>query len=113
MADSMKTISSLKIAKAVSEVYRTNAGITDIFDWQYECLTSTGVFSGKNLVFSAPTSAGKTLVAELVMIKRILETNKKCIFILPFVSVVREKVYYMKKLFKTLGIRVEGCFQIE
>ena len=103
-----KTISSLKLPKAVADVYRSNVGITDIFDWQYDCLTSTGALAGRNLVFSAPTSAGKTLVAELVMIKRILDSNKKCIFILPFVSVVREKVYYMKKLFRKLGIRVEG-----
>ncbi|XP_063716412.1 DNA polymerase theta-like [Symsagittifera roscoffensis] len=103
-----KTIKSLKLPKAVAEIYESQCGITTVFDWQYECLTTTGVLQGKNLVFSAPTSAGKTLVAELVMIKRILDNNRRCIFILPFVSVVREKVYYMKKLFKRLGIRVEG-----
>ncbi|XP_075244842.1 DNA polymerase theta-like [Convolutriloba macropyga] len=105
---SSKTIKSLKLPKAVADIYETQCGITTVFDWQHECLTTTGVLNGRNLVFSAPTSAGKTLVAELVMIKRILDNNKKCIFILPFVSVVREKVYYMKKLFKKLGIRVEG-----
>ena len=104
----LKSIRSLKLPRAVAEVYEKQAGISEVFDWQYECLTNTAVLQGKNLVFSAPTSAGKTLVAELVMIKRILDSNKKCIFILPFVSVVREKVYYMRKLFKRLGIRVEG-----
>ena len=47
---------------------------------------------GKNLIYSAPTSAGKTLVAELLMLKSVFDTKRKAIMIFPFVSLAKEKL---------------------
>lgn len=68
------------------------------------------LFDGANLVYSAPTSAGKTLVSELLMIKTVLEQRRKSIFILPFISVVREKMLYLQELLAPGGLTVEGFF---
>ncbi|XP_061221386.1 DNA polymerase theta isoform X2 [Neopsephotus bourkii] len=57
---------------------------------------------------AAPTSAGKTLVAELLILKRVLETRKKALLILPFVSVAKEKKSYLQALFQDVDVRVEG-----
>lgn len=84
-------------------------GITEMFDWQVTCLANSKVLLDCcNLVYSAPTSAGKTLVAEILTIKTILERQKKVIVILPFVSIVREKMFYLQDILSSSGIRVEG-----
>ncbi|XP_029424085.1 DNA polymerase theta isoform X2 [Nannospalax galili] len=95
------------LPKAVLEKYHS-FGVKKMFEWQAECLLLGQVLEGKNLVYSAPTSAGKTLVAELLILKRVLEMQKKALFILPFVSVAKEKKSYLQSLFQEVGIKVGG-----
>ncbi|KAJ8405900.1 hypothetical protein AAFF_G00313370 [Aldrovandia affinis] len=100
-------LSSWGLPKPVLERYQS-LGVVRMFEWQAECLTLGRVLEGKNLVYSAPTSAGKTLVSELLILKRVLETRRKAMFILPFVSVAKEKMYYLQNVFQEAGVRVEG-----
>nr|XP_033798472.1 DNA polymerase theta isoform X2 [Geotrypetes seraphini] len=100
-------LTSWGLPKPVLEKYH-RLGVVQMFEWQAECLMLGQVLEGKNLVYSAPTSAGKTLVAELLILKRVLETHKKALFVLPFVSVAKEKMYYLQNLFEDMGVRVEG-----
>ncbi|XP_064375835.1 DNA polymerase theta isoform X3 [Dromaius novaehollandiae] len=100
-------LASWGLPKAVLEKYHS-LGVVQMFEWQAECLMLGQVLEGKNLVYSAPTSAGKTLVAELLILKRVLETRKKALLILPFVSVAKEKKRYLQALFQEVGVQVEG-----
>ncbi|XP_042167173.1 DNA polymerase theta [Oncorhynchus tshawytscha] len=100
-------LSSWGLPAAVLERYRRH-GVSSMFPWQAQCLSLGRVLQGHNLVYSAPTSAGKTLVAELLMLKRVLETRRKALFILPFVSLAKEKMTYLQSVFSEAGVCVEG-----
>uniref|UniRef100_A0A673KC66 DNA polymerase theta n=1 Tax=Sinocyclocheilus rhinocerous TaxID=307959 RepID=A0A673KC66_9TELE len=100
-------LSNWGLPKPALEKYQS-LGVQRMFEWQAECLTLGKVLEGQNLVYSAPTSAGKTLVSELLILKRVLETRQKAMFILPFVSVAREKMFYLQNVFQEVGVRVEG-----
>jgi len=83
-----------------AEIQRSygNFGVKQVYDWQRECLYTTQILDGNNLVYCAPTSGGKTLVAELILLRTVLILRKKVVFVLPFVSLVMEKERYLKRL---------------
>eukprot|EP01035_Chromulina_nebulosa_P036878 gene36878-49742_t len=89
-----------------------------LFHWQRECLYSTSVLRGGNLVYCVPTGGGKTLVAELVILKTVLQLRKQAIYVMPYVSLVQEKEKQLKGIFRTLNrqkhpqdrIRVKGYY---
>lgn len=86
--------------------YYVSQGVTSFFDWQVEAISLPGVMEGGNLVYSAPTSAGKTLLADVLLFKRLLESRKKGIVILPFDLNVGKKVNSLKLLSQSLGFRI-------
>lgn len=63
-----------------------------VTEWQEECLSLPSVVSGKNLIYSLPTSGGKTLVAEMLIMKELICKEKDAMLVLPFVAIVQEKV---------------------
>ena len=80
-------------------------GIRFIYPWQSSCLLGRGLLEGeKNLVYTAPTGGGKSLVADVLMLKRVIEDpTKKAILVLPYVALVQEKVKWLRKVLE--GVR--------
>lgn len=61
-------------------------GITSLYSWQKDCIYSSRLSEGNNLVYCAPTGGGKTLVAELIMFRSVIALRKKAILVVPYVS---------------------------
>lgn len=75
-------------------------GIKIMYPWQKACLRGPGLLAGeRNLVYSAPTGGGKSLVADVLMLKRVLEEkNAKVLLVLPYVALVQEKVRWLRNI---------------
>lgn len=54
-------------------------GIEHLYPWQARCLALPGVAAGdRDLLYSAPTSGGKTMVAELLLLLRVVGRPLAC-----------------------------------
>lgn len=74
-------------------------GINSIYPWQSCCLLGRGLLAGEqNLVYSAPTGGGKSLIADVLMLKQVIEKpTRKAILVLPYVALVQEKLRWLRK----------------
>ncbi|KAH9219076.1 hypothetical protein DL95DRAFT_434033 [Leptodontidium sp. 2 PMI_412] len=80
-------------------------GIKSIYPWQSECLLRSGALEGGvNLVYTAPTGGGKSLIADILMLKKIIENpEKKALLVLPYVALVQEKLRWLRKVVEGLS----------
>jgi helicase len=81
------------------------SGIRDLFPPQASAVEA-GILDGKSLLMSVPTAAGKTLVAELCMLKSILSRGGRALYIAPLKALASEKFNDFKKKYNSLGIEV-------
>ncbi|GAB2275633.1 hypothetical protein Dimus_010390 [Dionaea muscipula] len=93
----------------ICDMYRKR-GILQLYPWQVDCLQVDGVLQKKNLVYCASTSAGKSLVAEILMLRRIITTGKMALLVLPYVSICAEKAEHLESLLEPLGKHVRSYF---
>lgn len=61
-----------------------------------------GLLNNKNLLVCTPTASGKTLIAELAMLKSILENKGKAVYIVPLKALAAEKFKDFKRRYEHL-----------
>lgn len=85
-------------------------GINTIYPWQASCLLGQGLLDGdRNLVYTAPTGGGKSLVADVLMLKKVLEDPiKKAILVVPYVALVQEKTKWLRRIVEGISRELEG-----
>ena len=105
-------------------------GIRSIYPWQKQCLLAgsptppghgSDLLDGsRNLVYAAPTGGGKSLVADVLMLKRVLampttqqqpgalRRRPKALLVLPFVALVQEKVRWLRRVVQGVGGDLPG-----
>jgi hypothetical protein len=84
-------------------------GIDSIYPWQASCLLGRGHLTAeKNLLYTAPTGGGKSLVADVLMLKRVIENPfRKAILVLPYVALVQEKLKWLRRIVQDVEKNVD------
>jgi len=95
-------IESLDLPNEVKRFY-LDSGILELYPPQAEAVEK-GLLEGRNLLAAIPTASGKTLLAELAMLKSIL-AGGKALYIVPLRALASEKFRRFRE-FSELGIKV-------
>ena len=80
-----------------------NHEIYELYPPQKEALPF--VINGENMVLSIPTASGKSLIAYIGIVNKLLSEGGKALYIVPLKALAKEK-YEELKLFETLGLKI-------
>ena len=97
-------IDELPLPREAIEMFKSR-GIRILYPPQQEAV-KVGLLNGENLVVSIPTAAGKTLIAELAIVKRLLEEGGKALYMAPLRALASEKYDEFSRYYPKLGLKV-------
>lgn len=89
-----------KISPNLFEILKSQ-GITNLRPAQLKAINA-GLLEGTNLLICTPTASGKTLIAELAMLEKILKSNQKAVYVLPLKALANEKFKDFKKKYEKI-----------
>lgn len=87
----------------VIDVWRK--GIPGLNDLQQRAVNEFGVLAARNLVVSAPTSSGKTMIGELAALAGFAQ-RKRALFLLPLKALVSDKFVEFGAKYGALGVKI-------
>jgi helicase len=91
-------------SRRVVELWREH-GYRELLPLQAEAISRYPVSRGGNLVVFAPTSSGKTFVAEMAAVRQ-LEQGRKVVYLVPTKALAEEKYRQWVAAYDRLGLRI-------
>ena len=91
-------IEKLDLPKPVKDFFKAE-GYSELYPPQVDSIKA-GLLDQKNLLISAPTASGKTLIATLAMINHLINNNGKVVYLSPLRALEAEKFSEFKKIEK-------------
>ncbi|MCD6468258.1 MAG: DEAD/DEAH box helicase [Thermoplasmata archaeon] len=98
----MLIMQSLNLDAMLQEIL-SEQGIDELYPPQKKALPM--VLNGRDLVLAVPTAAGKSLVAYLAIVNKLLKEGGKALYIVPLRALAREKFEDLRA-FKKTGLKV-------
>jgi ATP-dependent DNA helicase len=80
------------------------AVVPQLNDLQLAAINEYGVLDGENLVVTAPTSSGKTMIGELAALHSAL-SRRRAVFLLPMRALVNDKFEHFSRVYGPTGLR--------
>jgi helicase len=100
----IKELAEFGVPERIVQVLKEE-GFEELYPPQEDAVMQGLLDLKSSFVVSVPTASGKTLIAELLMVKSILEGRGKCLYIVPLRALASEKLEDFKK-YEKAGIRV-------
>ncbi|MBC8521924.1 MAG: DEAD/DEAH box helicase [Methanomicrobia archaeon] len=96
-------LSDLNLEKGLESIFG-DSDIKELYPPQEEAIRA-GILAAanKNFVIASPTASGKTLLAELVMLKSVLTASGKCLYVVPLNALAYEKYQNFKDKFSSVA----------
>lgn len=95
-------LSDLNLEKGLESIFG-DSDIKELYAPQEEAIRAGILDENKNFVIASPTASGKTLLAELVMLKSILTASGKCLYVVPLNALAYEKYQNFKDKFSSVA----------
>ena len=106
MEGAERAVSKLDLPHKVTDFLTSSWGIVNLHPPQFEAMPS--VLGGSNTLLAIPTASGKSLVAYIGIMKRILvdDPGSKAVYIVPLKALASEKFDDLSELCAAVGLSV-------
>ncbi len=89
----------------ITRLVMERSGYSDLNPLQ-SLAVEKGILGDRNMVICSATASGKTAVAEMAMLKSLIESSRKAVYIVPLRALANEKYEEFRSRYGALGYRV-------